>query len=76
MALVNNITNTLSGNITKVQTIINIFPRSLTHTPSAKGALMEIAVSYKDIIMEQINSLKLVYDETVNAAINSLSTIL
>ncbi len=36
MALVNNITNTLSGNITKVQTIINIFPRSLTHTPSAK----------------------------------------
>lgn len=76
MALVNNITNTLSGNITKVQTIINIFPRSLTHTPSAKGALMEIAVSYKDILMEQINSLKLVYDETVNAAINSLSTIL
>ena len=76
MALVNNITNTLSGNITKVQTIINIFPRSLTHTPSAKGALMEIAVSYKDIIMEQINSLKLVYDETVNASINSLSTIL
>lgn len=76
MALVNDITNTLSGNITKVQTIINIFPRSLTHTPSAKGALMEIAVSYKDILMEQINSLKLVYDETVNAAINSLSTIL
>lgn len=76
MALVNNITNTLSGNITKVQTIINIFPRDLTCTPSAKGALMEIAVSYKDILMEQINSLKLVYDETVNAAINSLSTIL
>lgn len=76
MALVNNITTTLSGNITKVQTIINIFPRDLTCTPSAKGALMEIAVSYKDILMEQINSLKLVYDETVNAAINSLSTIL
>ena len=76
MALVNDITTNLSGNITKVQTIINIFPRSLTHTPSAKGALMEIAVSYKDILMEQINSLKLVYDETVNAAINSLSTIL
>ena len=76
IALVNNITNTLSGTISKVQTIINIFPRDLTCTPSAKGALMEIAVSYKDIIMEQINSLKLVYDETVNAAINSLSTVL
>lgn len=76
IALVNNITNTLSGTISKVQTIINIFPHDLTCTPSAKGALMEIAVSYKDIIMEQINSLKLVYDETVNAAINSLSTVL
>ena len=76
IALVNNITNTLSGTISKVQTIINIFPRDLTCTPSAKGALMEIAVSYKDILMEQINSLKLVYDETVNAAINSLSTVL
>ena len=76
IALVNNITNTLSGTISKIQTIINIFPRDLTCTPSAKGALMEIAVSYKDIIMEQINSLKLVYDETVNAAINSLSTVL
>lgn len=76
IALVNDITNTLSGTISKVQTIINIFPRDLTCTPSAKGALMEIAVSYKDILMEQINSLKLVYDETVNAAINSLSTIL
>jgi hypothetical protein len=53
-----------------------VVPTGLSVTPSTKECMTALCKSYKDLLVEQYKSLKLIYDETVNASITCMGSVI
>ena len=76
ITLAQQVINISQGSIAQIQSIISILPIGIDVTPSTKACLNSFCASYKDMILEQYNSLKMIYNETIGAAITCCGNII
>ena len=75
LQLAQDVLKLAGGTVAKLQAIVSIIPAGISTTPSTKECMTALCKSYKDMLVEQYKSLKLIYDETVNAAITCMGNI-
>ena len=75
LQLAQDILKLAGGTVAKLQAIVSVIPTGISTTPSTKECMTALCKSYKDMLVEQYKSLKLIYDETVNAAITCMGNI-
>ena len=76
LQLAQDVLKLAGGTVAKLQAIVSVIPTGISTTPSTKECMTALCKSYKDMLVEQYKSLKLVYDETVNAAITCMGNII
>lgn len=75
LQLAQDVLKLAGGTVAKLQAIVSVIPTGISTTPSTKECMTALCKSYKDMLVEQYKSLKLIYDETVNAAITCMGNI-
>ena len=76
LQLAQDILKLAGGTVSKLQSIVSVVPTGLSVTPSTKECMTALCKSYKDLLVEQYKSLKLIYDETVNASITCMGSVI
>ena len=75
LQLAKDVLNLAGGAVEKLRSIVSILPMGVSVTPSTKECMTSLCKSFRDMMIEQYKSLKLIYDETVGAAITCMGNV-